>query len=543
MQCYFRKNNSYKWSSYCNSYFKGYIQNSDNSVLREIEAIRFFLEADNYESFKEKLKKCYGLYSVVIHKNNELWCAVDIARSMPIYYSVDGNYLSDDSEFLREKINVSRDAVNPLRLLELYQTFFLAYNNTVYDCINQLSAGQCLKLSDKKLSVEYYYTHISPEENIAPNDALKLLNMHTKKMMMRLKSIVGDRTILLSLSGGHDSRYLAYSLKMHGFNNVICYTYGRNDSTEVKMAQKIALSLEYRWINVEYKDNEIKSLIEEKCTPFWEYSLQHDYTSYLQNYLSVKKIKESSIVPDNSVFITGLCNDMPTGQYIPDELSIRKYSFTNEGLVQYLFEQRFYRLKMEDEAESFFKEEIEKDLFNRNLSVTDYQSFIHAVDSVTTDYDHSRRFLKMNNAFDYFGYEWLLPCWDKDLLNFWYGININYRLKQKLYNQYLSMISKKYGNQYTTFGASYGHNKMLVSIKRILGGMLISFLYPLGIPLRRQVDINNFAPLEVMLFNTINNKKALRVKYAGLLFLLGIYTIERRYGTDWYNMISKYLKD
>ena len=542
MQLLLTKNKGHVWWNHDNSFFKGYIQTNDNGVMKGDDALNFLSEPTDFDGFVQKLRSVYGVFAIIIEKHEEIWGAVDIARSMPIYYSIDGKCISDDSEAMCEYLGIDSNDANSLRLLELYQSFFISYGNTVFDRIKQLSAGQCFRIHNKKIYTEFYYLHNAKPIEMNWQDALIALELNTKKMMERMEAVVNGKTIVLSLSGGHDSRYLACSLKQYGFKSVICYTYGKSDSLEVVSAQRIAKELGFKWINIEYTDYDIKDLLSN--SEYLAYCKQHDCEVYLQNYIAVKKIKESKLVPDDSVFITGLCNDMPTGQYIPSEEDLKEYSYDAKGLTDYLYNHRFVRSKLTNEIETQFKKEILFDIHNKGIVINDYNSFIHGIDSVVTDYEHTRRFLKMNNAHEFFGYEWLLPCWDKDLLRFWYEIPVEYRKKQRLYNRYIENTLLRLGvKENDIFGATYSHNQTILKLKRVIGGAIVCFMYTIGRPLKRKEDINNFAPLELELFRLIKNKKPIKMKYAGLLYLLGIYTIENRYGIDWFNSLCMNLKD
>ena len=74
-----------------------------------------------------------------------------------------------------------------------------------------------------------------------------------------------------------------------------------------------------------------------------------------------------------------------------------------------------------------------------------------------------------------------------------------------------------------------------------MGGLLIRICYPIGIPMNRKYDINNFASLEIVLYKRIVQKKAINPQHAALTMLLTVYIMEQRYGTDWYCLIKKYL--
>lgn len=542
MQIKCMKNCGYKWYNRDNSYFRGYIQLEDGTVYRNNDAIMYLKQSNSFDEFANSLQKLFGVFSVIISKPDETWAAVDIARSMPLYYTSDGSMISDTVDIIKEEKKINNSRANPHRLLELYECTYIAYNNTVFDDIKQLSAGTCVRLSKDDISIKHYYKHINRTKQIDKRIAIIELKNHTENMIRRIKKAVGDRTIVISLSGGHDSRYLACSLKMSGFNNVICFSYGKKGSDEVKMSETIAKALNYEWHNIEYTDEMITSLLSNETEEFFQFSNNYDSTTYLQNYLAVRELTHQQMIPSNAVFITGLCNDMPTGQYIPAKQDICNYSMDNQGAVNYLFDKRIFRLPITKEAENEIKQYIRQSMHEKKIQITDYQSFIQGTDSEITDYEHTRWFSNMNKAHSFFGYEWLMPCWDKELLDFWYQMPAELRYKQDLYNEYIKQLTNNYSIPNTIVAASYGSNQTLVKIKRTIGGIIVRIAYPLKISLRRKADINNFAPLETEIYRRITNKKMIDMKYAGMMYLLTVYELEQKYGSNWFTMIKTYKK-
>ena len=90
MKTFLLNNTGYSWTSYKNSYFKGYLYiESDEVVLREKAAIDFLINVDSFAELKKKMKDVDGIFSFVIAKDNEYWAGVDVARSMPLYYCLE----------------------------------------------------------------------------------------------------------------------------------------------------------------------------------------------------------------------------------------------------------------------------------------------------------------------------------------------------------------------------------------------------------------------------------------------------------------------
>ena len=139
----------------------------------------------------------------------------------------------------------------------------------------------------------------------------------------------------------------------------------------------------------------------------------------------------------------------------------------------------------------------------------------------------------MNKVHEFFGYEWLIPCWDINFLNFWYSLEMKYRINQNLYEEYLlNTLFKKYHVDDKKIIAQYSKNKIITKIKYFIGGIIRRITLPMGISIKRNVDINNFSALELQLYKKIINKNIIVYKRSSLMQLLIIYILEQRYGAE-----------
>lgn len=534
------KSSGYHWEEKDGYHFKGYLQfASDNSVFRGNEAVELLKSVKSYEGFLQLLRNCLGVFSIIVERENETWIAVDIARSMPIYYSTNYDYISDDVDCIVSKMTSGND-IDYLRLFELYTSSYVGFQNTVYKGIKQIELGCCAVIKNNTIEQTPYYIHGSINTDCS-SDLIVELDMLTDQMIDRIKQVSHERQIVLSLSGGYDSRYLACSMKRKGIDDVYCYTYGRLDSFDVVQSKKVADALGYKWLNVTYDDALMKSLLSEN-EDYLNYSNRPDYIVYLQNYLAVKKIHDMHLVPSNSLFVTGLCNDMPTGYYIPEEEVALKNGYSLSGVADYIIADRFIKFDISNESKEKYKQDVVDYLNRMSVKVNDYQSFVSALDCVETANIHSRAYLNMNSVYDYFDYEWILPCWDRNLLDFWYSLPPNVRKGQKTYEDYIiNHLAVPFGlntKKHINISASSPFKRR---IKRMVGSVLVKIAYPIGIPIRRNTDINNFSVLEVELYKRIRQKKAIKSDRAAIILLLTIYMMERRYGIFWYKKIKEYL--
>lgn len=553
MKIYFTKNKGYTALNINGSSFRGYIQtDNDNKVMRGEEALKYFASSESFDDFIGRLRACDGCFSVAVTKGARVWAAVDKARSMPIYYASDLSMISDSGELIRREKCIAPEDTDPIRMLELFVSRFVAHCRTVYDDISQVELGHAIEISEGRLKDAPYFIHTNARREMTRDEAMTLLEEETDRMITRMLEVVNGRPIVISLSGGYDSRFLACSLKRYGVNNVACYTYGGGGSFEIPYAKRVADALGYKWHFVEYTPSDQKALIPELAGDYLDYCNEHDYGAYLQNFTAMKKLHEAHAIPDDAVMITGLCHDSPSGVYIPSRAGAEAYGLDTDGAIQHILNKRFRRTYRQrklgfsaitQQVEEQITQELRDSITSLGLDVQDWQTFNGVLDSIQTGYEHSRCYLNMNKVHEFFGHEWLLPCWDKGLLKFWYSMPVELRYKQSLYEEYVT------GRLGSRFGLT--HKKLLTQsrsslkeFKRLAGRFFSVYLLRLGraLGITLTKDINCFDVLDVKLCGLLRQKEALKFNGTDLLTVLTAYLMEQRYGTNWFSRISPYLR-
>lgn len=530
-------NKGYKWHNKGDLYFKGYIVDREtNNVYRDESAINLLQGIDSEKSLILFLEKVEGCFAIIINNVAFKAIAVDRARSMPLFYSENADVVSDSAEEVRNYLKIPKDGVDEDNYLALYAKTFIFGNSTVYSIIKQLDLGCIAYYKEDCFKVERYYYHYSG--NIFDDDEsvlIKKLEKVSDNAFERIKRIVGDRPVVLSMSGGYDSRYIACMLKRAGIEDVLCYTYGKRDSFEVKQSKKNAEALGYRWTCIEYSDEIINRTLDEIGKQYIDSYDFHDYTAYLQNFPAVRALDEKGWFKPNSIFMTGLCGDMPSGYYIPSFDQTIHYD--NDYAANWLYESIYVRQLPDDVFKIKWIEQIKAELVSLKIKVHDYQSFVSALDAILTTTSHSHCFLHMNRTHEFFGYEWLIPFWDSELLTTWYSVPAELRYKQHLYENFLlDHVCSKYGIGQKKTVVGYSKNKAKRRLQYFAGGIINWILLHIGIPFKRKYDFNNWAPLELLLYKNLLSRKTVRYHKAGLVNLLTQYTLQRRYGVK--NMIK-----
>lgn len=421
------ENKGYNWTDKDGVFFKGYFQYDNNlKVYRGYDAINELKNIETKTGLIDFCRKCDGVFAIIILKkeDNSVLVATDRARSLPIFYGCD--CVSDSAEAIRESLGIPKDRINESSYLEFMSNDYLFGHKTMYSEIGQLDLGEVGEITASGTHLEKYYYHLSPVKKDDKKIIKERLTNASYSAFRRIKEAIGDRQVVLSMSGGYDSRFVGCMLKNVDVENVLCYTYGKKESFEVKQSKHNAEALGYKWVFVEYTDDAVKGCLDEVGLEFINSYHGHDYTMYLQNFPAVRFLVENNMIDGNAVFLTGLCGDMPTGNYIQPFEETKQYN--DEAVANRLYNLLFTRYEMDDSFKDEWLKWIKEDIKSLPIKVRDYQSFVSAVDCIYTGTCHAHCFLHMNSVHSFFGHEWLLPYWDKELLNTWYSIPAEYRI-------------------------------------------------------------------------------------------------------------------
>lgn len=433
----------FKWTRNSRIYTKGYIFDKKNSFKIDDNLNRYFSECNNEEIFRNLLLNTNGFFAVIIETENYILAAVDRIRSIPLFYGrINGNfYISDDASYIKEKIK--DEEMDELSKIEFLLTGYVTNDNTLHSNVKQIRAGEYL-IFDKvnnKLKIERYFEFrhkdfytLSEEELIEELDKIHI------KIIRRLIDSLEERTAVIPLSGGQDSRLIAVLLKRLGYENVICFTYGKPGNNESKISKQIADYLEYKWIFIPYtleKWNEWYRSDEMKRYMFFGGNLTS--LPHIQDFPAVWEMKEKRLIPEDSIIIPGHAADFVQGSHIPHWF-LEREKISNKELINSIYEQH-YNLWNWPKPKKQLNKYFSKKIMNTVEIINDCNSEEAADIFECWDWQERQAKFIANSirVYEFFEYEWRLPLWDNEMIEYWMKISVQKRVKRYLYFKYVNI--------------------------------------------------------------------------------------------------------
>ena len=427
------QNRGFNWFHSDNIWVKGSFFDEGDNFYEHDNLPQYFKQLTDYNSFVEIIKKCNGIFTVVINKEDEFWCANDRSGTFPLFYFEENKewVVTDDlKSMMKEPHNFSFNEFQINIFKSLGHTFGC---ETMISNVFQQQCAQVLRLkSNKPKETEFYHSFSVNKFNVKPENLLLKEGIEVfERSFQRLVKSLNGRTAVLPLSGGYDSRMIAAGLKKQGYENVICYTYGKKEKNEeLELSKKVAHELGYEWIFVEHSSSLLQGFSKTKVFQDYMHFTGHlSSMFFLQEYFAVKYLSDNKLVPDDSVFLPGHSGDLIGGSQFIKVID--------------------KRIGFDEIPEKFLSKKInlaplntkDRNRLKKLIQVEISTAFSNNAATVFEELDIREKISKVifnsSLVFDYFNYEKRFPFWDKELLNFFLSVPLEFREMKKLYDNIL----------------------------------------------------------------------------------------------------------
>ena len=485
-------NKGFKWLSKDSIYIKGYFFDKKSNFYENDDAINFLKRIKNREDFLNFITEINGVFSIITTINNTTYLASDISRSFPLFYTFNNNqlYISDTVLSLKNKFNLSN--FNPLSQLEIKASNHTHGKKTLLNSVFQLQANEFLIIKDDTiLENDFIFSYAINKENSSSYNSIKdEVKIAFENSFKRLINSLNNRMVVIPLSGGFDSRLIAVFLKKINYKNVVCYTYGNKNSSEIKNSKRVAKKLGFKWFFIEYskeltddyaKSNEFKE--------FAHFAGKFSSTPNLQEYFAIKYLKENKYINKDSVFIPGYAGDLLGGSQF---LKVIPRKLKTVQIVDLIIKTKFSNYNLTSKETELIKKEIDKNLKNLDKN---YQNKIPS--SVFEDYDIKEKIAKyiFNSAsfYNFFGYEHRIPFWDKELLTTFKKIPQKYKFNKLLFNDVL--IENYFKEFDVNFKTELQPNASRIILQKLKNNLKPFFPTFIKQKVLKKNDWNNYQPI------------------------------------------------
>ncbi len=440
---------SYGWNYYTQSWgeawIKGYIFGYKH-LQDFVGGLYKVIKKNDEDHLRNYLSNIDGHYAIVIKTPKIFFASVDRVRSIPLFFyqSPSSIIVTDQPEKLNCELTNPKTSPGQKDRLMFQMSGYCSGSSTLLNGVKQLQSGEYLKSNETdKLKFSQFYNYIptNPEFYISKSELKNSLANVTLNILQKIIDSADGRTIVVPLSGGYDSKLVASGLAYLGYKNVKCFSYGQKNNFESLISKKVAKKLGYDWKYIRLTHNIVKKDYYSKLhqsyisfsNTFGSVPVEHEFSA-------VRLLKKSGWIPKDSLFINGMSGDFLQGSNIPKTLVGNRAELSDENrkeqILEALIDKHYSLWKYLGTSDNrkLVKDslwnEIEKEVgglpdnINNDFGLYEFSEFKNR---------QSKYVITVQRVYEFFGYEWRLPLWDKDYLDYWENIEAKYKINRNLF--------------------------------------------------------------------------------------------------------------
>ncbi len=397
------------------------------------------------------MRRTNGFFALVHRRGGEVFAAVDRARSIPLFFATAGDaaYLSDDAHWVRDQLGAG-EGQEPAAT-EMLLSSFVTNNETLVPGLRQVAGGDVLRLAPgpggMTAELRRYWAYADARDPAAPREALEeRFDALLLRSFERMAQVADGRTIVVPLSGGNDSRLLLLMLKRIGYPNLVTFTYGRPDNREAVVSRRVAELLGVPWHFIPYDNASWRRWFRsEERQAYYRMADGLSSTPLLLDWPAVGELRRRGIAPEGSVFAPGLSADLHAGSRSKRYPRLyRPGPVPREEVVQVLLRSAFNLWdwsRREAELYPVLAERVVE-------ALGDYGRFAdggQALEAWETRERQSKYIVNSVRAYEFWGYDWWVPFWDAEFLDFWPDVPVDLRMHRTFYRPFVERMFARVG--------------------------------------------------------------------------------------------------
>lgn len=417
-------------------YYRG-VFIKDTSFLSKDEIKNELFKITTVDDINNFTNTIDGHFHIVINTFDSVFLIVDRLRSMPLFFNLKErdlivyDHISD--------ININDYTLDCEIENEFLLSGFTTGNNTLLKEFKQVEAGTFViyKKNQNKVLTNSYFD-LKYTESDQNKELLLTLHRYHIKIFKNIIKFANGRQIVVPLSGGYDSRLIVYMLHRLNYRNVICFTFGKNNNKEANISKQIANKLDYRWFFVEYNKPKIVKN-RQFFKDFMLFSSNYSSAPHLFDPLAVKDLISTNSIESDAIFIPGHSYDFLAGSHGYGKLSqISNFSEQKDSVIEEMLDIIT--------SKHYSKWNNKKDIIRNKLKlqILDYFSSLKFtrnnaysyLDNFNLKQRQSKYIVNSIRSYDYFQFRWLLPFWNKELIDFWIKVPSELKNNRSLFFEY-----------------------------------------------------------------------------------------------------------
>ena len=433
-------------------WIKGYLNGSGFAgadFAARADGLIAAITAGDAEGVGRLLRLLDGHFALCIAAPGGVLAAVDRVRSIPIAYAREGDGLviDDQASRMRKRLALGVEDIDRDAALAFAMSGFTIGPATLYRNIRQLLPGEFLLCgaTGEAPSVRRYALYRPWRiESRRRDRLLSELAEVTLGILEKLARSAAGRQILAPLSAGLDSRTIVSGLAHIGYRNVHCFSYGHRNNFEAAAAKKIAARLDYPWSFAPFTHHFARAAFASE-----RHRLYHDFadnaaaTPVEHDFLALLRMEGAGWIAEDAILVNGQTGDYITGSHIPPSLAGPLSGTDGRGREAMLFDALVAKhydlwpgLRTEENLDRI-RTMLWSELEAAGAPFDDPEASFALYELSEFQNRQCKYVIAGQRAYEFFGYDWRLPMWDNDYLDFWERTPLSAKVDRNLFREML----------------------------------------------------------------------------------------------------------
>lgn len=394
-------------------------------------------ELGTIEDWHNIWDKYHDDFAIICEEADGVTAAVDRIRSVPLFYALkeDVFYLSDSVYKIAESIG--KVVRNERAVSEMREAAYVTGKETLLEGIYALQSGEYLVYNDEKkdYQIKEYFSYGRTDTPVWEDEwyIQEMIRLHKEVFGDLIKALNG-RQAVLPLSGGYDSRLLLHMLCSMGYKNVFCFTYGQEGNAEALVSEKLAKKYQVPWICIPYTPDFMKGLFQSgDYKKYLLFSCNGISTSHMQDFPAVQELRSKGLIEQDAVFLPGHAYDFLAGTHISAKLLNLKVDVSKSTVIKQITADHYIHNSVKEYGR-------EKKLFSELGNESEFFDSVGMYHFWEWKERQAKYIANSVRVYEYFGYEWKLPFWDRRLIAFWDKVPAALRKDRYIFFKYMDKI-------------------------------------------------------------------------------------------------------
>lgn len=371
-----------------------------------------------------------GHYAGVSETHDTVILKQDYLGSFPLFYKLCESYIT-----VTDVLHAEHAHLNSKQKYAFRWMGFCSGRDTLHSEWTQVLAGEevriCKRTGEVTVSRQWSFEDRTYHQFESERDALTAGVASLQDMWERWWPYLKRKQLVLPLSGGYDSRLLLSLVVQSGHPNVVYYSYGSDASFEVQKARQVAKTLD----------------VEHHVLPLTATSWNGFDSAYIQDFIvsahtcmatpqlieavTIDLLRQRLDLTRDAVIVPGHSGDLLGGSHLPSPTVLQQDSFTRDDIITEICRHHGRLIppkKLEREIiTTQLQAQFEDKGYTRN-------EFVDALEFWNLQNRQSKFIINTARAYESVGLSWAMPLWDATLAEFWYGVPLEYRQNNHLFN-------------------------------------------------------------------------------------------------------------